>query len=264
MKKILLTGATGRIGRDFHQLAADRYALRLTSRDAARIDNPGPHETMSLDLADLDACRRACDGIHTVLHLAADADAGADFYATLLDANIVGAYNIFRAAKEMGCRRVVFASTIQVIEGYPLDVQGASDRLPKPVNMYGVSKVFGEALAHYFAVTEGLSSIVVRVGSYEGNGPWENPNARQLSAFISRRDMFHMFERCIEAEDVQFGIVQAVSDNRFKRMDITSARDLVGYAPQDDAFTRFNTGIPYRDRWYEEGDRTRPGIKNED
>ena len=42
------------------------------------------------------------------------------------------------------------------------------------------------------------------------------------------------------------------------------ASELVGYAPQDDAFTRFNTGIPYRDRWYEEGNRTRPGTQSED
>ena len=57
-----------------------------------------------------------------------------------------------------------------------------------------------------------------------------------MSAFISLRDMNQMFERCIEAADVQYGIVQAVSDNRFKRMDITSARELIDYRPQDDSF----------------------------
>jgi hypothetical protein len=106
-------------------------------------------------------------------------------------------------------------------------------------------------------MAEGLSSIAVRIGNYELNGPSVGSDARQLSAFISVRDMNQMLERCIEATDVQYGIVHGVSDNRFKRMDITSARELIDYQPQDDAFVLFDTGIPYRDRWYEEFDRTR-------
>ncbi len=81
---------------------------------------------------------------------------------------------------------------------------------------------------------------------------------RQLSAFISRRDMYHMFERCIETPDVQYAVVQAVSDNRFKRLDITSAREIVGYEPRDDAFSIYGTGIPYRSRWYEEAPHRQP------
>lgn len=256
-RRVLVTGATGRIGGDFPRYAGDKYDLRLSSRSLERLGDTAPHEAIELDPADLDSCMRACEGIDTVLHLAADASTNAGFYESLLDGNIKGTFNIFRAAKDQGCRRVIYASSIQVMEGNPLDVQGATDRVPKPVNLYGVSKVFGEALAHYFAVTEGLSSIVVRVASYEGNGEWKNPDARQLSAFISRRDMAHMFECCIDVEDLPFAIVQAVSDNRFKRLDITSARELVGYQPQDDAFELFGTGVPYRDRWYEEMPATR-------
>ncbi len=178
MKKILVTGATGRIGKDFAILSADKYALRLTSRSLERLGDVAPHEAMALDLADPDACQRACEGIHTIVHLAAEASPSAGFYESLLDTNIKGAFNIFRAAKDQGCRRIIYASSIQAMEGNPLDVQGMTDRPLRPVNLYGVSKCFGEALAHYFAVTEGLSSIVVRVGSYEGNSGWkEEPDA---------------------------------------------------------------------------------------
>jgi len=45
--------------------------------------------------------------------------------------------------------------------------------------------------------------------------------------------------RCVEAADVQFAIVHGISDNRFKRLDLTSTRNLLGYAPQDDAFDIF-------------------------
>ena len=259
MKKILLTGATGRIGQEFWRYAEDKYDLRVTSRSLERLGDPGRHEAMELESADPDACQRACAGIHTVVHLAADPSTKADFYGSLLDNNIKGAYNMFRAAKDQGCQRMVYASSIQTIEGYPLDVPGAVDRPTRPLNLYGVTKCFGEALCHYFAMAEGLSCIAVRIGNYESN-PTDTPgvkDARNLSAFISIRDMNHMLERCIETPNIQFGIVQGVSDNRFKRMDITSSRELIGYEPRDDAFVLFNPGIIYRERWYEEAPHRR-------
>ena len=131
----------------------------------------------------------------------------------------------------------------------------------KPMNMYAVGKAFGEATAYYFAHAEGLSSIAVRVGAFEHNRVIENPDGRTLSAFVSARDLSHLLVQCIEAPDVQFAILQAVSDNRFKRMDITSARELVGYQPQDDAFLRFDTGIHDGERWYQENDRGKESSK---
>lgn len=251
-KRVLLTGAAGRIGTAFREYAGRRYQLRLADRRVAEITDPANHEVMALDIADLEACRLACRDIDMVVHLAADPSGQAGFYASLLDNNIKGVYNIFQAAKEQGCRRVIFASSIQAVDGYPLDVQAHPESPVKPLNMYGVSKCFGEAVAHYFAMAEGLSSIAIRIGAFEGNHPWTNPDARNLSAFVSKRDLSHLIVRCIETPDVQFAIVHGVSNNRFKRLDITSTRQLLGYAPQDDSFQRFNTGLRYRERWYRE------------
>jgi nucleoside-diphosphate-sugar epimerase len=251
-RKVLLTGAAGRIGSAFRQYAGHRYQLRLADRNLDNLGDPGGHDAIQIDIADLEACRAACRGIDTVVHLAADPSPRADFYASLLDNNIKGCYNIFLAAKEQGCRRVIFASSIQVISGYPLDVQAHPESPVKPLNMYGVSKCFGEAVAHYFAMAEGLSSIAIRIGAFEGNRPITNPDARTLSAFVSKRDLSHLIARCIEVANVQFAIAHAVSDNRFKWMDISSTRQLLGYAPQDDAFQLFNTGLRYQERWYEE------------
>ncbi|MCC9078524.1 NAD(P)-dependent oxidoreductase [Litorilinea aerophila] len=255
MRKVLLTGAGGRIGSSFRAYADDRYDFRLVDVRPEKVGDPGRHEFVAADLADLEACQRLCAGIDTVLHLAADPSPQADFYASLLDNNVKAVYNIFRAAKDQGCRRVIFASSIQAIEGYPLDVQARPEMPPKPMNMYAVCKIFGEATAHYFAYAEGLSSIAVRVGGYGGNRTIQDPDARTLSAYVSPRDLNHLFVQCIETPDVQFAILQAVSDNRFKRMDITATRELVGYRPQDDAFRLFGIQIPYRDRWFQEWNR---------
>jgi nucleoside-diphosphate-sugar epimerase len=254
-RKVLLTGAGGRIGTAFRAFVGDRYELRLVDRDAGRIADASDYEVIEAELSDLDVCRQVCAGIDTVVHLAADPNARADFYGSLLDNNIKAVYNIFRAAKDQGCKRVVFASSIQVIEGYPLDVQAHPESPIKPMNMYAVGKAFGEATAHYFAYAEGLSSIAVRVGAYEGNRELRKPDGRTLSAFVSKRDLSHLLAQCIEVENLQFAIVHGVSDNRFKRMDISSTRAQVGYRPVDDAFQKFEMGVTDTERWLKEFDR---------
>lgn len=256
MKKILLTGAAGRIGTSFRNHARDRYEFRLVDRDLQKLSDANGQEAHQVDLADLDACQELCKGIHTVVHLAADPSARADFYESLLDNNIKSTYNIFRAAKDQGCQRVIFASSVHAVSAYPLDTQVHPEMPVRPGDMYGVTKVFGEATGRYFADVEGLSNIAIRIGAYGGNRTdWGNADARTLCTFVSARDLDHLIEQCIETPDVHYAIVQAASDNRFKRLDISTTRQTVGYAPQDDAFQLFNTGIQYRDRWYEEWDR---------
>lgn len=254
-RKVLLTGAGGRIGTAFRAFVGDRYDLRLVDREGSKVEDAGSYPVLEADLSSLEACQEVCSGIDTVVHLAADANASADFYESLLDNNIKACYNMFRAAKDQGCRRVIWASSIQVIEGYPLDVQAKPDSPIKPMNMYAAAKAFGEATAHTFAYAEGLSSICVRVGAYEGNRILEKPDGRTLSAFVSKRDLSHLLTQCIEVEDLQFAIVHGVSDNRFKRMDITSTRALVGYRPVDDSFRKFEMGITDTPRWLKESNR---------
>src|SRR3954447_9687906 len=58
-----------------------------------------------------------------------------------------------------------------------------------------------------------------------------------MDMFVSERDLTQLIGRCIDDERLQFAILQGLSDNRFKRLDISDARELVGYAPQDDATT---------------------------
>jgi nucleoside-diphosphate-sugar epimerase len=249
-KRILLTGAAGGIGSAFFRSAAATYTFRLADRNTApftEIEHQD-HEIYPLDIADLDACQQACQGIHTVIHLAADPSPEADFYQSLLHNNIQGTYNIFRAAKDQGCQRVIYASSVQAVLGYPNDVQIHAESALRPMNMYGVSKCFGEAVASYFAHAEGLSSIAIRIGAYDKQGDdnyWlrKAPNAFHLSAYVSERDLNQLLLRCIETPDIHFAIVQGISNNRFKRLDITPARNLLGYAPQDDSFELFQANL---------------------
>lgn len=233
----------GRVGKNREyvtEFLKDRYTLRLADLDLSKLDSyrASKHEIQALHVADLEACQNVCNGIDLVIHLAGDPSPHAGFYESLLDNNIKGTFNMFRAAKDQGVQRIIFASSAQTIEGYPLDAQIYSDMPTRPRNLYGVSKCFGESLASYFAYSEGLQSITVRIGAYDSFQPdGEQLTARDMSAYISPQDLCDLMLKAIQAEDLPpFTILHGISDNRFKRLNLDESKKLVGYAPKSDAF----------------------------
>lgn len=234
-KRVLVTGAAGRIGTAFVNLAGSQYQLCLADQAIGSLDTH-KSDVLQLNVADLDACRAACIGIDTVVHLAANPSPDADFYGDLLDANIKGAFNIFRAAADAGCRRVVFASSAQTIEGYPEDRQVSVKDAVRPKNLYGVTKCFGEALGSYFATQENLSVIALRIANFAEFSLGEKHSHRDISAFLSARDAVQLIVKAIEVENVPFAIVNGISNNRYKRLSLDESKEILGYAPDDDAF----------------------------
>ncbi len=247
-RKVLVTGAAGNIGSYFAQHSYDRYELRLmvrkTDADAHHLKPFG--EVVLGDITDLDRMKDICRGVDTVVHLAGDPNPSAT-WDCLVDANIRGTYTTFVAAKTCACRRVIYASSIHAVSGYPPDVQVKTSEPVNPGDLYGVSKCFGEALARYMAEKEGVSAICLRIGAFQ---PIEKArDAKGLSmldAWVSDRDLCQLIQRCIDVENLKFAILHGLSDNRFKRLDISDARVLVGYEPQDDLTeTNINSSRDY-------------------
>jgi nucleoside-diphosphate-sugar epimerase len=236
-RAVLLTGAAGNIGRAFRRLATGPYRFRMA--DAKPVDlTPGEQaETLTLDVSDPAACQAACRGIDTVIHLAADPSPEAGFYESLLDNNVKGVYNIYRAAADQGVRRVIFASSVHACGGYPSGFQPHTDTAPRPPNLYGASKAFGEAIGSVFAAQEGLTSVAVRIGAFD-NPPMDrvSPDPSDAAFFVSPRDLTHLIERCLVADLTGFHVVHGLSNNRLPAFDISTTRALVGYEPQDDGF----------------------------
>ena len=238
---VLITGGCGKIGSYFVRFASDKYAIRVVDKvawDPGRL-GPLPGESLVLDLQDLAACRQACEGMDMVIHLAADPSPEASFEDSLLGNNIIATHNMFRAAQEAGCRRFIFASSAHVVAAYPVDVQIKINMPVRPGNLYGVSKCFGEALAAYFAFNEGLPSIVLRIGAYVFPEHPEHLAADEQHAFLSPDDFNDLLIKCLETPHITFAIAHAISDNRFKRLDLTETWEILGYQPQADAFELF-------------------------
>ena len=140
-------------------------------------------EAVTCDLADLEKLKQLCIGVHTIVHMAGDADASAT-WADLLAANIVGTYHVFAAAKFAGVKRVIYASSIHAVSGYPADYQVHTTDPVNPGDLYGVSKCFGEAMARYAAGQEGVRRDLPadrRVSTAGKNANRSGPeNARRL------------------------------------------------------------------------------------
>lgn len=239
-RRVLVTGAAGNIGSYFAEHSHRRYDLRLMvrSEEDARTREALRRfgDIVEGDLADLPGLKELCAGVDTVLHLAAAASPDST-WEQLLPANIVGAYHMMVAAKSAGCRRVIYASSIHAVSGYPADVQVKTSEPVNPGDLYGVSKCFGEALGRYMAEQEGMSVIALRIGAFQPLSTARDPNAgvQMMNMFVSRRDLNQLIQKCIDVENLRFAILHGVSDNHFKRLDISDARELVGYQPQDDA-----------------------------
>lgn len=192
---------------------------------------------MTLDLADLDAARQACDGMDTVIHLAADPRTTAEFYKDLLDPNFKATFNMYRAAADAGCKRLVFASSVNAVAAYPHERQVRVTDAPCPLNVYGASKAFGESLGAYFAHIEGLSNISIRIGAVGDLRDLDVNAPDHLRAiYVTYRDLCHLLDRCVETPDIQYAVVHGVSKNARNWLDLTETSRLLDYHPVDDAF----------------------------
>lgn len=239
---VLLTGACGRIGKTFFKASKERYTFVLTDRIEPDFKVEAPHRFVCLDLADAQAVGAVLKGIDVIVHLAGIPHATASF-DELLPNNILATTYLFEAAVAAGCQRLVFASSAQTIEGYAVDRQISASMPVMPANLYGVSKCYGEALCAFYASQHNLSTIALRIGAFEFPERHELSNARDLSAFLSPRDAVQLLQRSVEVQDVQHLIGHGISNNRFKRLDLSETTRVLGYRPVDDAFQMFDIPI---------------------
>ena len=178
----VITGAAGNIGSALRPELLDRQAV-LVSTDIRAIAPADPRESVAeVDLGDLEALVELFAGADGVVHLGGIADE-ADFHY-LAEANIVGTYHVLEAARRAGVRRVVYASSNRLTGAYRVGDHVSPDMPPRPDGFYGVSKVAGEALCRLYAEKFGISTISLRIGTYE-----ERPgSAREQRTWLSPAD----------------------------------------------------------------------------
>ena len=227
-RKLVLTGASGTLGRFLAVELASRYSgLVLTDIMPFPDPVPGDARFVQADLADAAKTAEIARNADTILHFGGVSVEKS--FETILPANIVGTVNIFEAARVNGAR-VVFASSNHTIGFHEREKPlGIGDR-PKPDGFYGVSKLFGENVGSFYFDKFGIESVHIRIGSAIP-APTET---RHLSTWLSYPDLLRMVLAAIEAEKAGFAVLWGVSANtRSWWGDDDAAR--IGYRPEDNA-----------------------------
>jgi nucleoside-diphosphate-sugar epimerase len=154
--KVLVTGGGGFIGLALvHRLKEEGYEPVSFSRRTYPVHEHIGIRSVCGDIADMDACRRACEGIDTVFHLAGEVGVWGS-YAEFHRTNVTGTQNMIRSCLEQRVRSLIFTSSASVVFGGS-DLEGIDESLPYPES----------PVSHYTSTKAEAERLVLGA-----NGPW--------------------------------------------------------------------------------------------
>lgn len=228
MKKLVLTGAAGRLG-SYLREPLTKLADELVSTDI--VDDLGelyPGERyVRADLTEGGEIHALLEGADMVVHFGAIGDEAP--FETILGPNIIGAYNVWEAAYRQGVRRVVYASSIHAVGMHPKTDCIGVDAPHRPDTYYGLAKCFAENLGRLYWEKRQLEAVCLRILSCA-----KVTNTRALGSWISYDDLIHLVTRAIDTPITGFAVVYGVSNNDRAPVD-NSGASFLGYRPKDNA-----------------------------
>ncbi len=223
---LLMTGAAGGLGQAMRQrLRANCQVLRLSDISEMAPAQAG-EEVVQADLADAEAVKALVAGCQAIVHFGGVSTEQP--WAPILQANIIGLYNLYEAARLHGVKRIVFASSNHVMGFYRQSEVVDALSPPKPDGLYGVSKAFGEDLSHMYFERYGIETACVRIGSCLP----EPKDRRMLASWISHDDMHRLITACLTTQVLGHSIIYGTSDNSVSWYGNRLAKH-IGYRPQD-------------------------------
>lgn len=231
MALVLVTGSAGAIGQPVcAELARSGHSVRGFDR----IPTPGVAQHVIGDVTDRESVRAALRGVECVVHLAAQPD-DADI-AVLEPPNVRGLLHVLDGARKENVRRVILASSIQVLgDWWAQRARPASVEDKCPSNHYALTKVWAEQAGEMYARCFGLSVIAARVAFMVRN-PEE---ARRLverklfDTYLSRGDAARFFALAVASTHTGFSVTYVAGKGGERLFDMKPARELVGFEARD-------------------------------
>jgi hypothetical protein len=277
-RKVLVTGATGYIASRLLPGLHGRYDLTLLDVRPTRGDGTLVERIQTANLLedDMETLRPFFRGQDAIVHLAFNrapntAMSGTQRATRLTPgsayeaerANVDMAYRVFQLALEENVRRVVVASSNHAADWYEHLIHAGKmdivtpDTFPKSDNWYGWAKASYEHLGFVFATgTLGrkVENVHLRIGApREINADQfaDDPKGykRDLGAYLSARDLQQLTIKSIETEHIEdahgipWQIFYGISGNTRAFWSLVNARQVIGYAPEDDSEVLFASDI---------------------
>ncbi len=228
-KPVLLTGASGALGRVLTKALADEgWTLRLTDIAPFPDTVPDGCTFAQADIVDAADVARLAEGCGAILHFGGVSVEKP--FAEVVGPNVQGLYNVYEAARLAGAR-VVFASSNHTVGFHSRQTTIDPDSPFRPDGYYGASKVWGEMMGSLYWHKHGIESVFVRIGSC-----FPKPvDARMLASWLSYGDLARLARRAVLAESVGCCVIWGTSNNSRMTWWEGDARELIGWAPEDSA-----------------------------
>jgi len=261
MKRVLVTGASGHLGRKLFD-----YLEQLPEYDVHGLDiRPADHPNIYIaDFSTEGDWAERFKNTDTIVHLAGDREPSAT-WESAINNNMDATLRLYHYAVAQGVKRVVLASSNWLHGGRRFGNERLTTVLPPyPVNAYGMSKLFCERTGAYFAEHHGLSVICLRIGWTQwthNNKPGKHMAMGNWGQemWLSDRDFFNGMQCAIDAENIKFEILNLMSDNPNMRWDIERTKKIIGYKPKDGHYAALNAKIKIRSAAIEYMTRKLPG-----
>ena len=228
MKKIVLTGASGRLGSYLREPLCNRTKKLLSTDINENIGTLYPREEfVKADLARMEEIEPLLENAEMVVHFGAYVDEAP--FEKLLGPNFIGAYNIWEAARRKNVRRIIYASSIHAVGMYPKTENIGLSIPHRPDTFYGLAKCFAEDLGRMYWEKCGVESVCLRILSCA-----QVKSTRALGSWLSYEDLIHLVIRAIDTPTTGFSLIYGVSNNDQSPVNNSEAKFL-GYRPKDNA-----------------------------
>ena len=188
--QVLVTGGAGFIGSHLTaRLLADGQSVRVLDNfsTGSRANLPADSSGLEIihgDVRDLGTVERAAAGTTMIFHQAAMRSVPRSVADPLgaNDHNVTGTLHVFEAARRVGVRRVVYASSSSVYGDRP-ELPKQEEQPPAPISPYAVSKVAGEQYGQVWHRLYGIDTVGLRY--FNVFGPRQDP-ASEYAAVIPK------------------------------------------------------------------------------
>ena len=230
MTKVALSGAGGNVGRIL-RVELQKRGVNLRSAGGSKPLEPlfDGEDVMHGDLKDPAVVDRLLEGVDVLIHLAGTSVERP--LPEIIQNNLVALHQVYEGARRHKVRRIAFASSNHAFGMYAPEEKLKLDAAYRPDGFYGLSKVWGEALAQMYWDKHGIEGVNLRIGTTMGRPP---ENVRQLSTWMGDDDLVQLVMKAIEAKDVGCCSVWGISNNTRAYYDLSEG-NAIGYAPTQNA-----------------------------
>ncbi|HKM51387.1 MAG TPA: NAD-dependent epimerase/dehydratase family protein [Candidatus Bathyarchaeia archaeon] len=172
--RILITGARGFIGPHLaSEFLKQGHTVFLLDKENMPRTSDGPGTSIDADIGSYAALERAFQSSKpdVVYHLAAVTGVTTPYEQEelCLRTNVLGTYNVVKAAVKSGSSRIIFASSREVY-GETRGKSTREDAETRPNNFYGLTKLMGEEILRWHWKIGGCKYVIFRIANVYGPG----------------------------------------------------------------------------------------------